>query len=217
MQHGVIHDGEPKGLPLDCKIFPEYLSQLGYLSHIVGKWHLGNHKYQFTPTYRGFRSHLGYWGGKEDYFDHTNHCKAGWGYDFRRNMSVAWEDYGEYASDIFTSEAEKIISSHPASSPLFLYLAHLAVHSANTYSPLHAPQDAIDRHSYIKDVNRRKFSGMLYKLDESVGKVVAALDAKKMLQDSIIVFTTDNGGPAAGFDINHASNWPLRGRETGFV
>ena len=124
---------------------------------------------------------------------------------------MAWEDYGEYATDIFTSEAEKIISSHPASSPLFLYLAHLAVHSANTYSPLQAPQDAIDRHSYIKDVNRRKFSGMLYKLDESVGKVVAALDAKKMLQDSIIVFTTDNGGPAAGFDINHASNWPLRG------
>ena len=124
---------------------------------------------------------------------------------------MAWEDYGEYATDIFTSEAEKIISSHPTSSPLFLYLAHLAVHSANTYSPLQAPQDAIDRHSYIKDVNRRKFSGMLYKLDESVGKVVAALDAKKMLQDSIIVFTTDNGGPAAGFDINHASNWPLRG------
>ena len=98
-------------------------------------------------------------------------------------MSVAWEDYGDYATDIFTSEAEKIISSHPAESPLFLYLAHLAVHSANTYSPLQAPQEAIDRHSYIKDVNRRKFSGMLYKLDESVGKVVAALARKKMLQD----------------------------------
>ena len=52
---------------------------------------------------------------------------------------------------------------------------------------------------------------MLYKLDESVGRVVAALERRNMLQDSIIVFTTDNGGPAAGFDINHASNWPLRG------
>ena len=53
----------------------------------------------------------------------------------------------------------------------FLYLAHLAVHSANTYSPLQAPQAAIDRHRYIKDEDRRTFSGMLYKLDESVGKV----------------------------------------------
>ena len=140
--------------------------------------------------------------------------QAGWGYDFRRNMSVAWGDYGNYATDIFTDEAVKIISHHDTAQPLFLYLAHLAVHSANTYSPLQAPQDAIDRHDYIEDENRRKFSGMLYKLDESVGKVVEALNKKKMLQDCIIVFTTDNGGPAAGFDLNHASNWPLRGVST---
>ena len=137
--------------------------------------------------------------------------QAGWGYDFRRNMSVAWGDYGNYATDVFTTEAVNIIHDHNAEEPLFLYLAHLAVHSANSYSPLQAPQDAIDRHSYIKDENRRKFSGMLYKLDESVGKVVEALNKKKILQDCIIVFTTDNGGPAAGFDLNHASNWPLRG------
>ena len=52
---------------------------------------------------------------------------------------------------------------------------------------------------------------MLYKLDESVGKVVAALADNDMINNTIIVFTTDNGGPAAGFDLNHASNWPLRG------
>ena len=141
--------------------------------------------------------------------------QAGWGYDFRRNMSVAWGDYGNYATDIFTDEAVKIISQHDTDKPLFLYLAHLAVHSANTYSPLQAPQDAIDRHDYIEDENRRKFSGMLYKLDESVGKVVESLAKKNMLQDCIIVFTTDNGGPAAGFDLNHASNWPLRGVSMG--
>ena len=135
----------------------------------------------------------------------------GWGYDFRRNMSVAWGDYGDYATDIFTREAENIIKKHNDKKPLFLYLAHLAVHSANTYSPLQAPQDAVDKHKYIKDDNRRTFGGMLYKLDESVGKVVAALQARNMLQDSIIVFTTDNGGPAAGFNQNAASNWPLRG------
>ena len=52
---------------------------------------------------------------------------------------------------------------------------------------------------------------MLYKLDESVGKVVQGLKENNMLQDSIIVFTTDNGGPASGFNQNAASNFPLKG------
>lgn len=52
---------------------------------------------------------------------------------------------------------------------------------------------------------------MLTKLDESVGMVVEALAKAKMLENSIIVFSTDNGGPAAGFNLNAASNWPLRG------
>lgn len=52
---------------------------------------------------------------------------------------------------------------------------------------------------------------MLWKMDLSVGEIVAALDEKGMLNNSIIIFTTDNGGPAAGFNNNAASNWPLRG------
>lgn len=52
---------------------------------------------------------------------------------------------------------------------------------------------------------------MLSKLDDSVGKVVSALNKRGLLENSIIVFTTDNGGPAAGFNLNAASNWPLRG------
>lgn len=52
---------------------------------------------------------------------------------------------------------------------------------------------------------------MLSKLDTSVGEVMKALQSSDMLKNSIIVFTTDNGGPAAGFNLNAASNWPLRG------
>ena len=58
----------------------------------------------------------------------------------------------------------------------------------------------MDRLSYIEDEKRRRFAGMLTKLDESVGKVVSALTEAEMLRDSIIVFTTDNGGPANGFN-----------------
>ena len=126
-------------------------------------------------------------------------------------MDVAWEDYGTYATDIFTNEATKAINNHNQSQPLFLYLAHLAVHSANTYMPLQAPAEIVDLFDNIQDENRRIFAGMLYKLDESVGQVVTALKQNGMLENSVIVFTTDNGGPAAGFNQNAASNWPLKG------
>lgn len=59
MQHGVLYGAEPRGLPLEEKLLPEYLNELGYKSHIVGKWHLGSYKKEYTPLYRGFESHLG--------------------------------------------------------------------------------------------------------------------------------------------------------------
>ena len=129
-------------------------------------------------------------------------------------MSLARQDFGQYATDIFTEEAVEIIKHHDKERPLFLYLAHLAVHSGNTYSPLQAPKEVVDKFSYIQDESRRKFAGMLHKLDESVGQVVKALTDSNMLHESIIVFTTDNGGPAAGFDRNAASNYPLKGVRT---
>ena len=52
---------------------------------------------------------------------------------------------------------------------------------------------------------------MVSKLDESVGLVTAALDEAGLLNNTLIIFTTDNGGPAQGFNMNAASNWPLRG------
>ena len=55
---------------------------------------------------------------------------------------------------------------------------------------------------------------MLAKLDESVGAVVTTLKERGMMENSIIIFTSDNGGPAGGFDQNAASNWPLRGVST---
>ena len=72
MQHRVIHADMPYGLPLDVKIMPQYLNDLGYTSHLVGKWHLGHHSRQYTPTFRGFSSFTGCWTGKQDFYNHTN-------------------------------------------------------------------------------------------------------------------------------------------------
>lgn len=71
MQHRVIFANEPYGLSLEEKLLPQYLKEQGYKNHIVGKWHLGHFKKEYTPLYRGFDSHFGYWSGHQDYYDHT--------------------------------------------------------------------------------------------------------------------------------------------------
>lgn len=70
MQHLVILEAEPWGLPLHEKLLPEHLRGLGYRTHAIGKWHLGFHRQEYTPTFRGFDSHYGYYQGFQDYYDH---------------------------------------------------------------------------------------------------------------------------------------------------
>lgn len=70
MQGIPIFGAEPRALP-HGKLLQEYLKDLGYKTRIVGKWHLGFYKKEFTPTYRGFDSHLGYWNGLVNYYDHV--------------------------------------------------------------------------------------------------------------------------------------------------
>ena len=72
MQSGVLYGASPYGLPLNYKLLPEYLNDLGYKSVAVGKWHLGSFSANYTPTYRGFHSFLGHWTGRIDYYDHTS-------------------------------------------------------------------------------------------------------------------------------------------------
>ncbi|KAG8222731.1 hypothetical protein J437_LFUL008127 [Ladona fulva] len=218
MQHTVLYGGEARGLPLNEKLLPEYLKELGYSTHAVGKWHLGFYRDEYTPTHRGFDSHLGFWTGHHDYNDHTAMEKGWWGLDMHRNMDHAWDLHGQYSTDVFTNEAVRIIKTHDTSNrtrdggkPLFLYVAHAAVHSGNPYNPLPVPDEAVKKVEHVKGYNRRRFAAMLQKMDESVGMITEALSQKGMLQNSIIVFSTDNGGPAAGFNLNAATNWPLRG------
>ncbi|KAK4017979.1 hypothetical protein OUZ56_000052 [Daphnia magna] len=211
MQHDVLYGYSRYGLPLSETTLPDHLKLLGYKNHIVGKWHLGHYKSVYTPLHRGFDSHYGYWTGHQDYYDHTAVEWNAWGYDMRRNNSVDWSAYGKYTTTILTDEARDVITKHDISSPLFLYIAHLAVHSANPYSPLQAPEETVKMFSNIEDLQRRRYAAMVHELDVSVGKIVKALGDKNMLQNTVIVFSSDNGGPAAGFNQNAASNWPLKG------
>lgn len=142
-------------------------------------------------------------------------------------MDLYRETLGIYATDLFTQESETIIQNHNKKDPLFLFLSHLAPHA-----PLQAPQDTIDKFSYIQDVNRRKYAAMVNKfmaimefsieikykfclkvsiLDDGVGRVVKALEEKKMLDNSVILFFADNGAPITIEHKNAGSNNPFRG------
>lgn len=72
MQHLVILEAEPWGLPTSLKILPQYLETAGYTRHAIGKWHLGFSKEANTPTYRGFESFFGFWQGHHNYFSHES-------------------------------------------------------------------------------------------------------------------------------------------------
>ncbi|XP_048480807.1 arylsulfatase I isoform X2 [Plutella xylostella] len=211
MQHSVLFDMEPRGLPLSEKLLPQHLKELGYSTHLVGKWHLGFFKKEYLPLNRGFESHLGFWTGRIDHFDHVSMEKGTWGTDFRRGFDIAHDLYGQYVTDIFTEESVKIIRAHNQSTPLFLTIAHSAVHSGNPPDPIRAPHRLVETFRGIEDLQRQKFAAVLSKLDSSVGAVTAALSAAGMLENTLLIFTTDNGGAAAGFNDNVGSNWPLRG------
>jgi arylsulfatase A-like enzyme len=90
---------------------------------------------------------------------------------------------------LFGAEAVRIIEAHDTSKPLFLYLAFTAPHT-----PYQAPQEHIDSYSGIADPSRRAYAGQVTAMDEEIGKVVAALDAKGMRDNTLIVFSSDNGG-----------------------
>jgi len=177
-----------------------------------GKWHLGFSKWESTPTFRGFDSFLGFYSGGEDYFTH----QTSGAYDFRRDgtprcgrncSEIDSADEGVYSTTVFTREAIRVIGSHDPSSPLFLYLAYQGVHA-----PAEVPQSYVDPYNKtIPDPKRRTFAGMLSAVDEGIQNVTQALKQKGMLEETLIVFTSDNGGPIYGGDAVGARNWPLRG------
>lgn len=126
-------------------------------------------------------------------------------------MTVDWSARGKYSTTLFTEEAVNLIREHDVSRPMFMYLAHLAPHTGNDHDPLQAPDEEIARFAHIADPERRVYAAMVSMLDRSVGKVMAALREKRMLENSIVVFMSDNGAQTQGIHANHGSNYPLKG------
>ncbi|XP_055357297.1 arylsulfatase J-like [Paramacrobiotus metropolitanus] len=222
MQNGVIKEGEPWGLDLNERTLPQLLKKLGYSTYGIGKWHLGHHKLDYYPVRRGFDSWFGFMGADIDYFNYTTGYpglfNGEMGRDMVRNTEPVLNITGMYSTDLFAEEAEKVILQAENNVPYFIYFAPNAPHVATYREPFQATPQYLLRPGIqeITDSNRQNYAAMVSGLDNAVGRIHAALTSKNQLQNTIIVFASDNGGQIPQQvipiqPIGAANNWPFRG------
>ncbi len=183
LQTGVIPSAHTYGLPTDEWLLPQALKEAGYMTIIVGKWHLGHADQKYWPRQRGFDYQYGPLIGEIDYFTHQQHGVVDW---YRNNKLV--EEKG-YSTTLLGDEAVTLINEHDPVTPLFLYLAFNAAHT-----PYQATPEYLDQYKHLADPSRRAYAGSITAMDDQIARVLAALNQKKMLENTLIVFMSDNGG-----------------------
>ncbi|MBL8818290.1 MAG: sulfatase [Planctomyces sp.] len=201
-------------LPLEEITLAEHLSRTGYQTALVGKWHLGDASH--APETQGFDVNIGgtHWGAPNTFF---------WPYrgngrfrsEFRYIPHLEFGRPGEYLTDRLTQEAIRVIR-HSASNrePFFLMLAHHAPHTpieAKTPDIQYFEQKVLPDGTHKHPV----YAAMLKSLDESVQRIVQVLDELDLDSNTILIFTSDNGGYLGtsrfdDTDLPITSNSPLR-------
>ncbi|XP_070532641.1 arylsulfatase B-like isoform X2 [Ptychodera flava] len=191
----------PTGVPLHLMLLPRKLQQLGYSTYMVGKWHLGFCKKEYTPNGRGFDHFYGYYGAGQDHYTHVGKCR---GLDLHHDFEPDRTQNGTYSTYLFSGKAVEFIKAHDKSKPFFLYLAFQNVHS-----PLQVPEKYTDMYPSVANENRRIKLGMITAMDDGIAKLVNALRRHGFWDNTLIVFSTDNGAPQN--ERFEGNNWPLRG------
>jgi arylsulfatase A-like enzyme len=186
LQTSVVKPWSSYGLPVDERTLPQALREVGYETAIVGKWHLGHARPEFLPLQRGFDHQYGHYNGALDYFTHQRDGGHDWHRDDQPNY-----DKG-YSTTLLAGEAVRLIESRDAAKPLFLYVPFTAVHA-----PHQVPEKYAEPYDSPRP-RRKAYMGMVAAMDEAVGQIVAALRAQKIDGNTIIFFSSDNGGPNPG-------------------
>ena len=206
LQTLVIFPSHSFGLPTDERTLAQALKDVGYQTAMVGKWHLGHADRKFWPQNRGFDHFYGNLVGEVDYFTKE------------RGGIVDWQRDGKflkesgYFTTLIGNEAVNIIENHDTSKPLFLYAASLAPHA-----PYQAPKQDIDAYKNAAgDEHRHTYAAMITGLDTQVGRIVAALKQKNMLDNTLIIFSSDNGGATSALFATGARS-PEEREESGGV
>ena len=192
----------PQELPLAEVTLAEALKAAGYSTGLIGKWHLGGEG--FGPEKQGFDANVA--------GDHTGTARSYFA-PFKNKLGampgLETAPDGEYLTDRLAAEAERFIESN-REKPFFLYLPHYAPHT-----PLTAKKELIAKYPGQPAHGRQShptYAAMLESLDEAVGRVLKKLDALKLSGNTIVLFTSDNGGLATleGMPFAPTINAPLR-------
>jgi len=192
----VICPQNPFWMELDEVTIAETLKPAGYTSCHVGKWHLGPDEYY--PTAQGFDHNYGGcdFGQPPSYFDpyRTKRLTDG-------IPTLPPRKEGEYLTDRESDEAVGFIRKH-RDKPFFLYMAHYAVHT-----PLQSKKDLKEKYKAKPPTNQKNstYAGMVQSVDESTGKILAALKELGLTENTMVIFTSDNGGL-----LGATNNAPLR-------
>jgi arylsulfatase A-like enzyme len=196
------------GLPVSEQTIADHLKTAGYVTGMIGKWHLGDSE-PMRPYNRGFTETLWHPNGGVLFPDK----KTGFLNNLRRGPDPV--QVPEYSTDAFGREAVEFIERHRRE-PWFLYLAFVPPHW-----PMQAKPEHLAKFAHVQDLHRRTMLAMMASLDENVGRVLAKLRETKLEEKTLVVFLSDNGGPTgkarpnpdADFDYgqNTSLNTPCRG------
>lgn len=201
-----------KNLPLEEVTVAESLKEAGYNTVSIGKWHVAWDE-QYYPEHQGFDVNIGggWMGNPGSYF-----CPYQGAWRMTPSSPLReWKvlpscESGEYLTDRLTEEAIQFIEKHNQE-PFFVYLQHYAVHT-----PLQAKASLIDKYKK-KPVNSFKghtnaaYAAMIESVDQSVGRIINKVDELGLTDNTIVIFTSDNGGNG-----RITSNWPFRGNKGNF-
>ena len=199
------------GPPTSEVLLPQILQKAGYVSGLVGKWHLGETQ-ELHPLRRGFNHFFGFIGGGHDYFRGPARTKSGYAGPLEHDGKQV--ELNGYLTDVITDAAIDFVQRH-RDRPFFLHLAYNAPHE-----PLQSPEKYLGRQVHIPHEKRRTYAAMVTALDDGVGRLLSALRDLKLEERTVIFFFSDNGGPSrTGFDhpsSNASLNKPLRGEKGTF-
>ncbi|MDF1815952.1 MAG: sulfatase [Verrucomicrobiales bacterium] len=186
-----------RGLQVGAPNIARDLQQKGYVTGLCGKWHLGYDEGR-TPLDQGFDHFFGLLGGNHHYFQHMDRIGVP---DLWMGRESVKSD--TYTTDLITDCAKKFIRENQKA-PFFLYLSHAAPHF-----PFQGPEDrdkvVVPKKKSWQIGDRETYIAMVERMDEGIGEVLAELDQLNLRKNTLVVFTSDNGGDV------HARNAPFSG------
>ena len=192
---------EEQGVPTTEILLPEILASKDYHSILLGKWHLGESE-GYTPNDRGFDEFLGFLAGAAMFAEYDDPTMIKSIQEFDGIDQFLWPNLtfavrynkeqrfkpDEYMTDYLSHQAVRAIEANK-DRPFFMYLSYNAPHT-----PLHAMKSDYDSLSMIESHTERVYGAMMLSLDRGIGKVIDAVEAAGIGDNTLIIFSSDNGG-----------------------